>query len=235
MTVLAFDTSTTGCSAALVRDGRILASRFEEMRGGQAERLLPMVGEIMREAGLAFGDLNAVATTTGPGSFTGLRVGLSAAQGISLAAGIPGIGVTTFDALVARFLESHGPGNPAWPFVCVESKREDVFVQLFNPRGLAEMDPQARLPADIPELLPDAPIRMIGDAARRVFEGLPETAGNPALDDDHRLVRAISLGRLAESRLRAGGPFPPLIPLYMRPPDAKAPRDGGRPRRLGKV
>ena len=140
--------------------------------------------------------------------------------------------MTTFDALVA---DSRVPWTRKFRLAVRlrRSKREDVFVQLFNPRGLAEMDPQARLPANIPELLPDAPIRMIGDAARRVFEGLPETVGNPALDDDHRLVRAISLGRLAESDCGRAAVSPRY--RYMRPPDAKAPRDGGRPRRLGKV
>src|SRR6266853_3397229 len=100
MKVLAFDSSAAACSAA-VRDGDggLLAHRFESLARGHAERLMPMLRAVMAEAGLAFAALDLIAVTTGPGSFTGIRVGLAAARGLALASGLPILGVTAFEAL----------------------------------------------------------------------------------------------------------------------------------------
>ncbi|MCH7931874.1 MAG: tRNA (adenosine(37)-N6)-threonylcarbamoyltransferase complex dimerization subunit type 1 TsaB, partial [Proteobacteria bacterium] len=94
MNVLALDTATAACSVALWSDGTVLAQRFATMARGHAEALMPMVEAVMAEAGLAFADLDLVATTVGPGTFTGLRVGLAAARGLALAGGLPIVGVT---------------------------------------------------------------------------------------------------------------------------------------------
>ncbi|MDX1711849.1 MAG: tRNA (adenosine(37)-N6)-threonylcarbamoyltransferase complex dimerization subunit type 1 TsaB, partial [Rhodovibrionaceae bacterium] len=87
--LLALDAAGTACSAAIVVDGRLVAARFESMRRGHSERLVPMIGEVMAEAGLAYADLDAVGVTRGPGAFTGVRIGLATARAIGLAAGKP--------------------------------------------------------------------------------------------------------------------------------------------------
>ena len=97
VSVLGIDTSAAACSAALWRDGAVIAREHAAMARGHAESLMPMVERVMR--GAAYESLDAVAVTAGPGAFTGLRIGLAAARGIALAAGIPAIGVSAFGRL----------------------------------------------------------------------------------------------------------------------------------------
>ncbi|WP_170606053.1 tRNA (adenosine(37)-N6)-threonylcarbamoyltransferase complex dimerization subunit type 1 TsaB [Ruegeria arenilitoris] len=98
-TILAFDTSAAHCAAALLRGTEILASRAEAMQRGQAERLMPLLQEILSDAALAWNDLDAVGVGTGPGNFTGIRISVSAARGLALGLNVPAVGVTGFEAL----------------------------------------------------------------------------------------------------------------------------------------
>ena len=99
MIVLAIDTALDGCAVAIVRDETTLASISEPMQRGQAERLAPMAREAVEAAGVRLAEIDRIAVTTGPGSFTGVRVGLSFARALALALGIPCVGVSTLEAL----------------------------------------------------------------------------------------------------------------------------------------
>ena len=96
LTVLAFDTSAAHCAAALLRGDRVLASRVEDMAKGQAERLMPLLEEVLAEGGIAWSDLNRIGVGIGPGNFTGIRISVSAARGLALGLGIPSIGLSLF-------------------------------------------------------------------------------------------------------------------------------------------
>ncbi|WP_397541679.1 tRNA (adenosine(37)-N6)-threonylcarbamoyltransferase complex dimerization subunit type 1 TsaB [Roseovarius salis] len=109
--VLGFDTSAAHCAAALLSDGQILAARSEEMRRGQAERLIPLLEEVLAEGGAGWRDLRRIGVGVGPGNFTGIRIAVSAARGLALALGVPGVGVSTFAAT------SHGRADPHLPVV----------------------------------------------------------------------------------------------------------------------
>ena len=118
--ILAFDTAGPHCAAALLDGDRPASERLEPMVRGQAERLLPMIEEMLAQAGIDWRGLSAIGVGTGPGNFTGIRIGVSAARGLALARGIPAVGVTTTDAL----LRDAPPG--AW--AAVPAPRGQAFL-----------------------------------------------------------------------------------------------------------
>jgi tRNA threonylcarbamoyladenosine biosynthesis protein TsaB len=99
MLILGINTVADACEAALVRDGAVIAERAEPMNQGHDARLAPVVEQLMRDAGIPFGDLHRVAVVVGPGSFTGVRVGVAFARGLSLALEIPAVGVSSLEAI----------------------------------------------------------------------------------------------------------------------------------------
>ena len=124
--MLAFDTSGPWCSAALLLPNRVI-QRLEPMEKGQAERLIPLLEEVLAEGGLGWSDLKALAVGTGPGNFTGVRIAVAAARGLALGLGIPAVGVTRLEALAY--------GLPRPLVVLEDAKRGQVYVQLFTPEG----------------------------------------------------------------------------------------------------
>ncbi|WP_103258421.1 tRNA (adenosine(37)-N6)-threonylcarbamoyltransferase complex dimerization subunit type 1 TsaB [Tabrizicola aquatica] len=124
--ILAFDTSAAHCAAALLLPDRVVL-RDEPMEKGQAERLVPLLEEVLAEGGLAWSDLKALAVGTGPGNFTGVRIAVAAARGLALGLGIPAVGVTRLEAL------AHGLPRPV--MVIEDARRGQVYVQLFTPGG----------------------------------------------------------------------------------------------------
>ena len=188
--ILAFDTATDVATSALVDDGEVLGERES-----RAQTLLADVDALVRQAGAHPSDLTALAVGIGPGSFTGIRIGLAAARGLALALDVPAAGVSTLDALAAG-----APG--AVPVI--DAKRREVFVP----------GPRAVEPAEL-ELERGAVL--VGDGAIRYRE-LFEQAGAevpPDADARHR-PRARHHALLAESF----GPVDELVPLYVRLPDA---------------
>ena len=118
--VLAFDTSAAHCAAVLLVDGVVVVDRMEPMAKGQAERLIPLLEEVLAAGGIGWADLAGVGVGTGPGNFTGVRIAVAAARGIALARGIPAIGVTGFAAAGV----ADGP-------VVLPGRTETVYVQTF--------------------------------------------------------------------------------------------------------
>lgn len=140
-TVLAFDTSAAHCAAALLLpDGRVL-NRLEPMEKGQAERLLPLLEDMLAEGGTLWRDLTRIGVGTGPGNFTGVRLSVAAARGLALGLGIPAIGVTRLEAL------AHGLPRPL--LLAEDARRDEAYVQGFDLPGLetARLMPRAALPA----------------------------------------------------------------------------------------
>jgi tRNA threonylcarbamoyl adenosine modification protein YeaZ len=207
--ILAFDTSAAHCAAALLRGDRVLAARDEAMDKGQAERLMPMLQDMLAGAGFGLRDLDALAAGTGPGNFTGVRLSVAAARGLSLSLGIPAVGVTTLDA--AAF------GLPRPVLAALDARRDSVYLQLFGPdtpppAALASLD---ALPA-----WAFGAAAVAGDAAERTAGVLDRpVAPQP-------MAPAVAMGRLAAARLaESAGTIPRPAPLYLRPADAAPPRD----------
>lgn len=220
MNLLAIDCATSACSAALWLDGEPGPARRAVMQRGHAEMLMPMVAEIMAEAGLDFAGLRAVAVTTGPGAFTGIRIGLSAARGFALAAGLPLIGVTTLEA-VAAAQDSEGHAL----LVALDSKRDDIYVQMFGPDGTAWGEPGS-LPVDeIDAILPPGQtVALAGDMADAVLRAQAHRDPPLLRLDGRDLPDAAVIAAIAAGRFALNPPppdAPPPAALYLRPPDAK--------------
>ncbi|HQU66957.1 MAG TPA: tRNA (adenosine(37)-N6)-threonylcarbamoyltransferase complex dimerization subunit type 1 TsaB [Albidovulum sp.] len=123
--ILGFDTSAAHCAAGLFWAGRKMPSRYEEMQRGQAERLMPMLEELLTEAGLGWRDLGAIGVGTGPGNFTGIRIAVSAARGLALGLGVPAIGVSSFE------LQAHGRGDGPL-LITLPAPRGQAYIQRFE-------------------------------------------------------------------------------------------------------
>ncbi|WP_050604091.1 tRNA (adenosine(37)-N6)-threonylcarbamoyltransferase complex dimerization subunit type 1 TsaB [Ruegeria sp. 6PALISEP08] len=136
-TILAFDTSAAHCAAALLRGREIVASRAEAMSRGQAERLVPLLEDVLAQADCVWADLDAIGVGIGPGNFTGIRISVSAARGLSLGLGVPAVGVSGFDALTELINADQLP--------CIPAPRDQVYVQVpgFDPRLMQRVEAES--------------------------------------------------------------------------------------------
>ncbi|MGE0716018.1 MAG: tRNA (adenosine(37)-N6)-threonylcarbamoyltransferase complex dimerization subunit type 1 TsaB [Alphaproteobacteria bacterium] len=216
-TLLAIDSAGAACSVAVARDGRILARAAADADRGHAARLAPLAAEVFRGAGVAAADLHAVVATVGPGSFTGLRVGLAFAHGIALAAGVPVHGMSSFRAHAAAV----GTDAGARPLVvALDSRRAERFFQVVT--GWHEGEPFAATPEDAVARLPAGPLLLAGDAAADLHAAIAAAGGSAqVLRAGPADAAAVALS--AAAMLARGLPLPPARPVYLRPPDVTLP------------
>jgi tRNA threonylcarbamoyladenosine biosynthesis protein TsaB len=219
MRILALDAALARCSAAVVVDDDIVASRRAAPGAlpgrGQSAVLPDMAAEVLAEVGLTAADLDMVAVTVGPGSFTGIRAGLALAHGIALAADIPVVGVTVGEAL-AEALPRLG-GRKLWS--AVDSRRGRVFLE-------RDVGIEAFALDDLPE--PGGAVAIAGDAAVAVAAGLAARGANVMLSDS-RLPQIRHVALAAAKRWRGELPARAPLPVYVDPPEAKLPAGGLRP------
>ncbi len=212
MKILAVDTALGACSAALLEDAHALAHRFEPMERGHAERLAPMVEEVMREAKESFASLHRLAVTTGPGTFTGQRVGLAFMRGLRVALHCPLIGITTLAAMAAQAKAETGV---ALAIPLHDARRDEVYIEIedrLQPSVLSFDDAIAMLQ----ELPGDGQIALAGTGASRVCDALAKRFVLSSV----RLPDALWVARLATvAKSTKVAPRP----LYLRAPDAKLP------------
>lgn len=225
MNTLAFDTCFGACSVAATwrtPDGVAGAYRFERLVRGHAERLTPMIGEAMAEAPFDFPQLERIVVTTGPGTFTGQRVGIAAARALALATGAP-VGTLSSLAVMAYTAAVEIPAEIAGKVlaVAVDARRDEIYFQCFSGADLMPLDePHLTTPAAAARLLGARDVVAVGSGAELLSaaagdQGLVVVARLPALEPD---VRAIPSHAVVP-----GSGLP--RPLYLRPPDAK-PQDG---------
>ncbi len=217
-TVLAFDTASAACSVAVWRRGHVVARRFQAMPRGHAEALVPMIAEVLAEAGLAISEIDRLAVTVGPGAFTGLRVGLAVARGLALATGRPLVGLTSFEIIAHGLSPEQRQGRAL--LVAVDSRRPDLFLQGFGadlgPRG----DPWLATPDACAQALPAGPLLVAGcgvPALRAALSARSDThfAEGPGWPD-------AAVAAILAAGLPPGGGLP-ARPLYLRLPDVTLP------------
>lgn len=226
MNTLAFDTCFGACSVAATwraPDGSVAgAYRFERLVRGHAERLTPMIGEVMAEAPFDFSGLDRIVVTTGPGTFTGQRVGIAAARALSLATGAP-VGTLSSLAAMAYTAAADIPVEIADKLlaVAVDARRGEIYFQCFGGTDLRPLGgPVLTTPSAAAGSFGDRDVLAVGSGAALLAEaardgGLSVAALLPSLEPDVRYVPAAAVV-LGEGLPR---------PLYLRPPDAK-PQDG---------
>ena len=196
--ILAFDTSAAHCAAAVLAGDRLAGLCDEPMPTGQAERLMPLLEDVLAGAGLAFADVTRIAVGTGPGNFTGVRIAVAAARGLALGLGVPAVGVTRLEALAF--------GLPRPLAVVEDARRGEVYVQEM-PGGAARL-----IAADATCL---GPVPLVGSAAGAVAAVTGGAVVQPAMP----LVEAIArLGAVAVPGARPA-------PFYLRGADAAPPAD----------
>ncbi|MCG6207389.1 tRNA (adenosine(37)-N6)-threonylcarbamoyltransferase complex dimerization subunit type 1 TsaB [Rhodopseudomonas sp. HC1] len=221
MLILAIDTALEACSAAVLDTdaNRLLASESEPMQRGHAEALVPMLARVMQASGLGFADLDRIAVTTGPGSFTGLRVGLSAARGIALAADKPVVGLTTLSAYAAP-LVSERDDTPI--LSAIDARHDHVYYQLVSGNGTRLVRPRVGPIAEALEAARQGAPRLVGNAAALLAARWPALTPPAPLIDQQPAPDIFWIAWLGAA---ANPEVAPARPFYLRAPDAKPQTD----------
>ena len=212
MIVLAIDTAGSGCFAAVYDSGTgmVLASAGADIGRGHAEQLIGFIDEALVASGKVLADIHRIAVTVGPGSFTGIRVGVAAARGFALALGVPAVGVTTL-AAIAEAAREMNPGRAI--LATIDAKRDELYCQSFAADGTARSE---ALMLEIPEaqkLFADFDGLICGTATKHLMDHPQENAVQTDLTDIRLVAR---LGAAADPS--QGKPSP----LYLRGPDVKS-------------
>jgi tRNA threonylcarbamoyladenosine biosynthesis protein TsaB len=221
MLILAIDTALEACAAGVLDTGAggLIAQESQAMKRGHAEALMPLIARVMKQSGTSFADLDRIAVTTGPGGFTGLRVGLSAARGIALAANKPVVGLTTLTAYAAPIVSQ----NAEQPVIsAIDARDGQVYFQVVSGNGSSLIRPRV---APIEEALAAARFGvpyLVGNAAKMIADRWPAHAPPPFKVDPQP---APDITWVAWLGAAVSPNTAPARPYYLRAPDARAPRD----------
>jgi tRNA threonylcarbamoyladenosine biosynthesis protein TsaB len=221
MLILAIDTALDACAAGVLDTvaGRLIAQESQAMKRGHAEALMPLIARVIEQSGIAFVALDRIAVTTGPGSFTGLRVGLSAARGIALAANKPVVGLTTLTAYAAPLVSE----NCEHPIIsAIDARHDHVYLQAVSGNGSSLIRPRL---ASIEEALGAARFgapHLVGNAAKILADRWPAQALPPLRVDPQP---APDIAWVAWLGAAVSPNTAPARPFYLRAPDAKPTKD----------
>ncbi len=225
MKVLAFDTTLAACSIALWADGAVRAADFRLQQQGHAETLFPMIEAVCAQAGVALASVDALAVTVGPGTFTGVRIGLAAARGLRLALRGPVIPIPTLQAIAATAARGRVGGAM---LVVHDARRDEVYVQAFDGNLRPTTEPAVLPLAQVAEAWRDQKMILAGSGApalAALWGGDAVIAGDPGADGFGQPDAQDFAGLAAEALTRRGaGAFADApMPVYLRAPDAKLP------------
>ncbi len=215
MRLLAIDTALNACSVAVLddtRDGEGICSASDQMGRGHAERLMTMIGEVLADSELCFADLDRIVATVGPGSFTGVRVGLSTARGLGLVLDKPVVGVTTLAALADEALRTTSLPVAA----VIDARRGEVYHQVFCEDGPVT-EPVVESVNELVGRLPER-CALIGSASEPVAVAAAEAGRHTIVVS---AAGAPSIAAVARLGAITTIPESPPAPLYLRAPDAK--------------
>lgn len=216
MLILAIDTALGACAAAVLDTAanRLVAHRSDPMTRGQAEALMPLIADVMAQSAVGFAALDRIAVTTGPGSFTGLRVGLSAARGLALAAGKPVVGVSTLNSYAASVISETGR-HPV--ISAIDARHDQVYYQVVSGNGASLVRPKLAPIAQVLEAARFGTPILVGNAADLIAARWP--ADVPPVQVN--AAQAPDIGWIAWLGAAVNPENAPARPYYLRAPDAK--------------
>jgi len=216
MRVLAIDTALEACSVALLDTDRsgVRLNESVPMQRGHAEALMPLVARVLDRAQLDFAALDRIAVTTGPGSFTGLRVGIAAVRGIALAAGKPAVGLSTLAAFAAPFIAA----DDTLPVVvAIDARHDHVYLQVFGPGGRTVVAPRVTPLREALRVAATGAPRITGTAANKLAALWPAGERAPTAVEQRSAPNIDWVARLGAA---ATDTTTPPKPFYLRAPDA---------------
>jgi tRNA threonylcarbamoyladenosine biosynthesis protein TsaB len=221
MLILAIDTALDACAAGVLDTdaGKLIAQESQAMKRGHAEALMPLLARVVKASGTSFASFDRIAVTTGPGSFTGLRVGLSAARGIALAAGKPVVGLTTLTAYAAPVVSEHAE-HPV--IAAIDARHDHVYFQVVAGDGTSLIGPQVAPVADALAAWRFGPPHLVGNAAKILSDRWPAHAAPPFKVDAQA---APDIAWVAWLGAAVNPENAPARPYYLRAPDAKPSKD----------
>lgn len=216
MKLLALDTAANLCAACVfdAEPAVVRAARTLDVGKGHVEHLMPLVQQVLDQAGTGYGEIDRIVVSTGPGSFTGVRVGIAAARGLALALIIPVIGISTLEAIAAEVRQTH-PGRSV--FVALDARRDEVYSAEYDANGVCMSEPAVLSVPVAAARASSTKSVLAGSGARIVAE---------AVDGDFALARGshaatADIEIFARLGAIADEPGTPPNPLYLRAPDAK--------------
>ncbi len=219
MLILAFETSAKAASVALLENGKLLGESYQNTGLTHSQTLMVMAEDMLKQCGKTVNDIDAVAVAEGPGSFTGVRIGVAAAKGFAWGRNIPCYGVSTLEAMAVSLgvYEGH-------VCACMDARRSQVYNAIFLADGAAPLrvsEDRAIALADLRTDLEhiDGPIYLVGDGAGLTYRTLAPEIPNLILPPEHRLhQRAVGVALLAQAKALAGDPGDgaALQPNYLR-------------------
>ncbi|MBZ8133723.1 tRNA (adenosine(37)-N6)-threonylcarbamoyltransferase complex dimerization subunit type 1 TsaB [Afifella sp. IM 167] len=221
MILLALDTAGPACAVALAEDAgaglTVLAREEEEIGRGHAERLFPMIDGVLASAGRSYADIGRIAATVGPGSFTGVRIGVAAARGLALALKVEAVGIDVLEAMVEAARSQAGSGVIA---ALLAAGRGNVCLRIETGEGAVLLSSVRVAEEEAPAIL--APhigsgLVLTGSAASAIVGSMEPSAMTPAILG---VAASADIATVAAMAAAGRGESPP-VPLYLRPPDAR--------------
>jgi tRNA threonylcarbamoyladenosine biosynthesis protein TsaB len=231
MNILAFDTCLGAVSVAVRRrgaaTGELAGHAFEPRERGHAERLMPMIAEAMSSAGLGFADLDRIAVTVGPGTFTGVRVGVSAARGLVLASGAEVVCASSLAVMALQAADRLGSSvSGRMLAVAIDARRGSVYLQLFAGGRQPAGPPQILEAGEAARLVGASPVVVVGTGTSLLADILRDAGSRAEVQFAELQPDAKALVMLAPDL----APVASVDPLYLRAPDVKLPGQRALPR-----
>lgn len=221
MTILAFDTTHGFCSVSIAKEGNIISSHVIKETSKQAEMLIPTIEKVLTESALDYKDIQTISTTVGPGSFTGVRIGLAAAHGLLLATKAAFFGISALEAVAWKVKQEQNINEYLTLHVVLDARRKELFLQSFNISTLKPLSAAILCDYETAEsLINEKPAIIAGNGIDVIKEHLSTShqfVGSEFLPD------AESVAKLAAFKLKKNEEGFPATPLYIRKPDAKIP------------